>query len=308
MPPRRDDVTRTTRIPAPAARSVPQRELLGHPDASGGEWLATTKAGTSMRTKKHLFAAAILSVATLAGGVAVAEADTATLQPNPPIATGASRLAANGTSPSTFTEVAPCRIADTRDTTRMVVGAPRTFKVAGTTNFAIQGGKPGGCGIPEYATSVVVTLTSTQASGKGYLRAYASGTGVSEATALNYTSLTDLSVGATVPIGPAGMTALAYGANTHLVVDVTGYYEPPIAGIYFADGSVLSQSRLTPYSHAATGDYVLRADRSLSACSIQASSWSGYLAAAYASGSYIYVRVTQNGAAVNAYYHVDVTC
>lgn len=51
-----------------------------------------------------------------------------------------------------FTSIQPCRVFDTRSPgDPLVAGAARAFTIVGdSTDFANQGGHPGGCGIPGF--------------------------------------------------------------------------------------------------------------------------------------------------------------
>jgi hypothetical protein len=140
-----------------------------------------------------------------------------------------------------YTAVSPCRIVDTRSSTGgvLVVGAAQTFNVAGGTNYSGQGGSASGCGIPGFAGSpaapqvqaVFVNLVAITPSGPGNLKAWATGTSEPTATALNYQLLSpnlNVANGIAVPISQTqqsgDLTIKASVSNTHLVVDVVGYF------------------------------------------------------------------------------------
>ncbi len=133
-----------------------------------------------------------------------------------------------------FTSVTPCRLVDTRSAAAGPLGATaRTFQVASSTFgplFASQGGDPSGCAIPADATAIEATLTAVGPTGTGYSRAWPAGTALPNATFLNFTSGESIGNTGTVPIATsnsrADLTVAAFGAGTHLVVDVTGYFAP----------------------------------------------------------------------------------
>src|ERR1700712_1010995 len=69
-----------------------------------------------------------------------------------------------------FVSIAPCRIANTiGHGSQFTPNSTRNFYVRGTFGFAPQGGKSGGCGVPTYATSVVLTVNALNSTGSGYL-------------------------------------------------------------------------------------------------------------------------------------------
>lgn len=80
------------------------------------------------------------------------------------------------------------------------------------------------------AAQVVITVTDTGA--KGYLTAHAAGTPIPEASVVNwFTTGSDLATGTVVPVDAAGRLALSSGptSDTHVIVDVVGYYIAPTA-------------------------------------------------------------------------------
>jgi hypothetical protein len=74
---------------------------------------------------------------------------------------------------ATFVALQPCRFVDTRLAGgKLTAGHSRAFYVRGTTGFTTHGGTSGGCGVPAAASSVTISITSTQSSGIGKLTAY----------------------------------------------------------------------------------------------------------------------------------------
>jgi Tol biopolymer transport system component len=122
--------------------------------------------------------------------------------------------------------VTPCRIADTRLVGGALTGAVRTFTVTGT-GPASQGGNPGGCGIPASATAVVVSLSAVAPSGPGYLRAWPADEAPPTATLVNYWGGQGVTNTTTVKLSASDqITVRNFTSGAHLVIDVTGYYEP----------------------------------------------------------------------------------
>ncbi|HVR97913.1 MAG TPA: hypothetical protein VMW27_14945 [Thermoanaerobaculia bacterium] len=136
-----------------------------------------------------------------------------------------------------FVPVAPCRIIDTR-----LAGGPiganqtRAFEVAGTANFAAQGGAASGCGIPlgasdPLAPAVVINFIAVAPGGPGDLRAWEFGQPAPNASVINYANVTGLNIANGVIVPIAGVSTLDKDLNivadvsgTHVVADVTGYF------------------------------------------------------------------------------------
>jgi hypothetical protein len=130
----------------------------------------------------------------------------------------------------------PCRIIDTR---LMQEGplAPfevRSFQVAGTEEFELQGGTSNGCGIPLGATVAMINFVAVSPGGPGNLKGAAypnamPGTG----SILNYQALSptlNIANGLLFPICDVlldtctlHISLQANGAGTHVVADVLGY-------------------------------------------------------------------------------------
>lgn len=86
---------------------------------------------------------------------------------------------------------APCRAVDTRAPGvpggDLTAGETRNFQMRGSTTFAGQGGSPSGCGVPDTAAAVEVSITAvTPAGANGFVRAFPAGSSVNAAF-LNYT-------------------------------------------------------------------------------------------------------------------------
>jgi hypothetical protein len=136
-----------------------------------------------------------------------------------------------------FVPVAPCRVIDTR-----LAGGPiganqmRSFEIAGTENFASQGGEASGCGIPLGSTdpaapAVVINFIAVAPGGPGNLRAWEFNQPAPNASVINYANVTGLNIANGVIVPIAGVSTLAKDLNiqadvsgTHVVADVTGYF------------------------------------------------------------------------------------
>jgi hypothetical protein len=137
-----------------------------------------------------------------------------------------------------FVPLAPCRIIDTRlgSGGKLLPGVVRDFQVSGITEFPPQGGKTGGCGIPdndqEVAAAVMINFFAVTPEGSGNFRAWAYGQPVPLAAAITYDNLGpffSIANGLIVPITggpsvPANMQVRADFNATHMAADVTGYF------------------------------------------------------------------------------------
>jgi alpha-tubulin suppressor-like RCC1 family protein len=141
-----------------------------------------------------------------------------------------------------FTAITPCRLADTRAVVestdgltgvggRLVDGGSLVVQVDGTGgSFTTQGGTAGGCGLPEAVSAVEISVTVVDPIGTGYLRAHAGNAPVPTATFINYSGQSTTNTG-TVPVAPGqfvveDLRLTNFGAQTHVIVDVQGYYTP----------------------------------------------------------------------------------
>jgi len=123
-------------------------------------------------------------------------------------------------NPGAATAVRVMPLASTRlyDTRRMGLingGTSRDIQVRGLA------------GVPATASSVVVNLTVTQATGIGYLTAHAGGTTVPSTSNLNFTAGQTKARMAIVPLDAQGRMRLSAGgvSSEHVIVDVQGYLE-----------------------------------------------------------------------------------
>jgi hypothetical protein len=147
-----------------------------------------------------------------------------------------------------FTPITPCRIVDTRLATGGWAGkigpaAGNWFSV-NLTDFTAQGGAASCPGMPTAfnPAGVAINLTSTGQTGPGNLRVVACGATLPTVSLLNYTPGVSIANAATVssalgtcsfgpPSGSGPSDIYVYSANsaTDVVVDIMGYYAPPVA-------------------------------------------------------------------------------
>jgi hypothetical protein len=162
--------------------------------------------------------------------------ETALAVQAPAVQSVVEKAVGDATSDLLFVPVSPCRIIDTRaGGGKMAINETRAFEVAGTANFAAQGGNNGGCGIPQgastpQAAAVMINLVAIDAEGRGNLAAWQFGQPAPLASSINYANINmNIANGLIVPI--AGVSTVASDINikasfaaVHIVADVTGYF------------------------------------------------------------------------------------
>lgn len=113
---------------------------------------------------------------------------------------------------SAFTALTPFRLADSRDSGRVTANTSLTVPVRNRGGVAAD------------ATHAVVTLTAVEASGWGFLTAYACGASVPEASNVNYDTGWTVANQAIVPLSTSGELCVYTWADTDVLVDVVGYF------------------------------------------------------------------------------------
>ena len=276
----------------------------------------------------------IAAVAAAVGLTAVSAASGSPTTPKPPgkvantsvvnvPAVKALTNAPNVVVQTQYVPIAPCRIVDTRratPNTSLQNGVVRTFLVL-QTDLSGQGGNVNGCGIPQGATAIAASMTSTQALGRGFLRAWALGTPEPNATVLNYAPVGSggVTVGAPLPIRPGAGTQMAvkiYGSPTHLVIDVLGYYREPIAAGISSSGVLGSHSSAVLAAARGvgnpTGVYVITFDQTVTGCIIVATpATTGYVlvtAVVNNNTAFLVGRTPSTGALADTPVNFTVTC
>ena len=161
----------------------------------------------------------------------------ATVEGIGPTAPAASATPTEGIS---FTPLAaPCRAVDTRNQPAgRIAGATapnpfgsRSFQISGS-NITGQGGAAGGCGIPDGAQAVEITVTVTGALADGFLRIAPNNGTTPSAAFINYRAGIGISNTGTVTLGrlplvngALDLTVFNFStAGTHVIIDVQGYF------------------------------------------------------------------------------------
>lgn len=185
---------------------------------------------------------------------------------------------------TTFRAVPPCRIVNTNLSSEGAIVKNTTrdfFAIFDVFGFPDQGGTSGNCGIPNTATAVLMNVTAASPQGSGNLRAWAWSGDQPSASLVNFTKGVNIANAATVEIcrnelNSGGLCSYdfsvrASNATTHVVIDVMGYYEGPIAANVYADGSLAAASlALESIEKNFAGDYLLTFDRDVSSCAVEA--------------------------------------
>lgn len=122
--------------------------------------------------------------------------------------------------PTGFYTLSPCRAADTRTAgSPLVANATRTFPVAGK------------CLVPADATAVALNLTVVNATDRGNLRVYPSGSAAPSTSAINFTAGTTRANNAIAQLGLSGQVNVrcimptGSTGTSDLVLDVYGYFK-----------------------------------------------------------------------------------
>ena len=95
--------------------------------------------------------------------------------------------------------------------------------------------------------------------------------GEPQATLLNYPAKQSASRGslALTAFAARPLAVKNYGGPTHLVIDVFGYYEPPISALLRDSGGVFSGSaRVLDSRHLSEGHYLVTIDRTVRDCTV----------------------------------------
>jgi len=229
-----------------------------------------------MKKLQKLATCAAITIAAASSSVAPASGDTAAHAQPISVHAISPAAAVNMTQESTYTPIEPCRIVDTRK-----AGGPlasretRSLLAQGEGGFGDQGGRQGGCGIPFAATAIQATITAVGATGNGFLKAYPFESHRPTATFMNYTHAFNVSGSGSVQICrstpddltvcPRNFTVSVFGSRTDVVVDVQGYYIPPM---WVHQGGDLNAevSRVAGLVDDSQGQFTTIFDRDVSQC------------------------------------------
>jgi hypothetical protein len=202
-------------IPASGARAVTLNVTVTEPAANG--YVTVFPCGTEPPNASNINFVAGQSVANLVT-VGVGTGGQVCFY-----AYGAAHILADvagwyGAAGDRLVPVTPRRFIDTRQNNpgrpagRVGAGQVLTVKVAGVDPV------PGG------ARAVSVNLTSVDANGPGYLTAYPCGQSRPDASNVNFTATSIVANHAVVPLAADGTVCVFAYADSHVIVDVMGYY------------------------------------------------------------------------------------
>ena len=134
-------------------------------------------------------------------------------------------------SPTDYTAITPCRVLDTRQ-----VGNPAPkvqdrqildINVSFQSSVELQGGKDGGCGIPQGAVGIEASVSAVDPDGSGFFRAWPADESMPNATFMNFDRGMDITNTGSLTINPYDEQPLRlrnFGGRAHYVVDIQGYY------------------------------------------------------------------------------------
>jgi hypothetical protein len=125
----------------------------------------------------------------------------------------------NGVAALSFYPVTPCRVADTR-TAAGAFGGP-LLTAGSTRSFAVP---QSACGIPATAKAYSVNVTVLPEAGLGYVTAWPTGVARPLVAVLSSLDGSVVANSAIIPAGTSGAISFFVTDNTHLVVDINGYF------------------------------------------------------------------------------------
>jgi hypothetical protein len=147
--------------------------------------------------------------------------------PVPEAASGSHKLhpkaASDISNPVVFVAVTPCRVADTRNANG-TYGGP-IFSSGQTRAFPVPSSSCTGIPSGISAVSVNFSVTQTLQAGGGFLTAWPTGSSQPTVASLTWFGANQtLSAAAIVPTGPGGSISVFVGSQTHVIIDINGYF------------------------------------------------------------------------------------
>lgn len=133
-----------------------------------------------------------------------------------------SAMPALADGPFRFYPITPCRLVDTRS------GYGGILNALSTRTFTVQGV----CGVPAGAKAAALNVTVFQPGATGHLRVYPSNVATPNISTINFQSGNTIANGAVVSLAPTTPDLAVYtyltnnAAQTHMIIDVTGYFAP----------------------------------------------------------------------------------
>jgi len=128
-----------------------------------------------------------------------------------------------GTSGLRFISMPPCRVVDTRDSTKPSGFGPPSLSAGGTRSFSIPNGT---CGIPAAAQAYSLNVTVVPDGPLSYITVWPTGQSQPFVSTLNSLDGEVQANAAIVPGGTGGAISVFATNNTNLVLDINGYFVP----------------------------------------------------------------------------------
>jgi hypothetical protein len=117
----------------------------------------------------------------------------------------------------------PCRVVDTRDSTKPSGFGPPSLSAGGTRSFSIPNGT---CGIPAAAQAYSLNVTVVPDGPLSYITVWPTGQSQPFVSTLNSLDGEVQANAAIVPGGTGGAISVFATNNTNLVLDINGYFVP----------------------------------------------------------------------------------
>ncbi len=125
-----------------------------------------------------------------------------------------------------FYPIVPCRISDTRDALG-ILGGP---SLVGGQSRTIPVLSAAGCAIPTSARAYALNFTVVPSGPLSFLSTWPTGQARPLVSTLNIPTGTITANAAMVPAGNGGSIDVYVTDNAHLVIDINGYFAPPVPG------------------------------------------------------------------------------
>ena len=125
-------------------------------------------------------------------------------------------------TPLVFNAVTPCRVVDTRQAAGslggpiMAANSTRTFPIPASS-----------CGIPATATAYALNVTVVPSAALSYLTLWPAGESKPTVSTLNSPSGQIVANAALVPAGISGSVDVFVTNQTHVLIDIVGYFSAP---------------------------------------------------------------------------------
>lgn len=147
----------------------------------------------------------------------------------------------------TFTPLQPCRIADTRVANGAIpANSSRSFYAISDADYPAQGGALHTCSVPGSGVgALALNVTVVSPSANGYATVYAYGRERPPTSSINYTAgaIVNNTIITAIPNPPniADLEIYTF-ADAHFVVDVVGFFAPPLTTALECTGTYVGQS------------------------------------------------------------------